>query len=590
MPSRFYRGNWAGHNFEGADIRGVIFTEANLSNANFRGAKSGLHPIWQTSLLLISFTLNALLVTCFEIAGQLVANRLIPVDSQGIYPDDTLNNYIIATITFEIFIVFFVFSFYKGLEEAFKITSIVGVLTIGLIVFLALISAGIAILSLGDMIALINGSINGSVIGLGVGFLAFTIAIIICTVKIISGNRIKKLLTLFTFFIAIPVAIFLYQSKAHNLTIIIGWSFAWLGVILGKYIAKLALNRDKRYALVFNIAVFIACLGGTKFRGADLTEANFQEAILKCTDFRSTDKKITNITRTSWLHAKELDFALVGESYLQYPQVQKLLVENYGQEQNLDGLNLEGISLKGRNLVDTSFIGANLNHANLQDADLSGSKLKQTQLDGADFTGATLTGAYIEDWNITSDTKFYGISCKYVYMRLPTKEKPNPLRKPDNEDEVFEDGDFGDFIKPIIETLDLYHNQNVDPRAIAIAYEKLAEKNPEAELEIVAIEKRGEDKILLRVKTAINVNLSILSAKYFLYYNDIKKLIEPEFQQILIEKDSRIRDLHTTINTLLSTPKLEFITTIDNRSINTNGGNYNENIEGDYIQRDYSES
>jgi len=25
--------------------------------------------------------------------------------------------------------------------------------------------------------------------------------------------------------------------------------------------------------------------------------------------------------------------------------------------------------------------------------------------------------------------------------------------------EVFEDGDFGDFIKPIFDTLDLYHNQ-----------------------------------------------------------------------------------------------------------------------------------
>ena len=388
----------------------------------------------------------------------------------------------------------------------------------------------------------------------------------------------------------IPIAVFLYQSKAHYLTIIIGWSFAWLGIVLGRYIATLALRRDKRYALVFNSAVFLASWGGTSFRGADITEANFQEAILKCTDFRSTDKKITNITRTSWLYAKELDFALVGESYLQYPQVRKLVVESYGQEQKLDGLNLEGISLQGKNLVDTSFIGANLNHANLQDANLSGAKLKQTQLDGTDFTGATLTGAYIEDWNITSDTKFDGVSCKYVYMRLPTKGNPNPLRKPDNEDEVFEDGDFGDFIKPIIETLDLYHNQNVDPRAIAIAYKKLAENNPEAELEIVAIEKRGEDKILLRVKTSPNISRSRLSAEYFLYYNDIKKIIEPEFQKILEEKDSRIRDLSTMINTTLNSPKFESKTTIYNRFINTNGGNYNENIEGDYIQGDYSES
>ncbi|BAZ70821.1 hypothetical protein NIES4106_56180 (plasmid) [Fischerella sp. NIES-4106] len=118
-------------------------------------------------------------------------------------------------------------------------------------------------------------------------------------------------------------------------------------------------------------------------------------------------------------------------------------------------------------------IGADLSEANLQDADLSRAKLVQTQLDGTDFTGATLTGAYIEDWGITTDTKFDGVRCEYVYMRLPTKENPDPLRKPDNREEVFADGEFGDFIKPIVDTLDLYHNQGVDPRAIAIAFKQL---------------------------------------------------------------------------------------------------------------------
>ena len=60
-------------------------------------------------------------------------------------------------------------------------------------------------------------------------------------------------------------------------------------------------------------------------------------------------------------------------------------------------------------------------------------------------------------------------------MRLPTKEKPNPYRKPDNWQENFEGNDFADFIKPLFDTLDLYHNQGVDPRAIAISWKKLAE-------------------------------------------------------------------------------------------------------------------
>ena len=191
----------------------------------------------------------------------------------------------------------------------------------------------------------------------------------------------------------------------------------------------------------------------------------------------------------------------------------------------------------------------------LQDADLSRAKLVQTQLDATDFTGATLTGAYIEDWGITNETKFPGVRCEYVHMRLPTKEDPQPWRKPDNNAEVFADGEFGDFIKPIVDTLDLYHNQGVDPRAIAISFKELAENNPEAELEIVAMERRGKDKFLLRAKTAPETDKSQLSAEYFESYNRLKALAQQEFQPLIAEKDSRIRSLENFVNTALKTPK-----------------------------------
>ena len=108
---------------------------------------------------------------------------------------------------------------------------------------------------------------------------------------------------------------------------------------------------------------------------------------------------------------------------------------------------MRGVNFQGANLVNASFIGTNLSQANLQYADLSRVKLVQAQLDGTDFTGATLTGAYIQDWGITSNTKFDGVKCEYIYMRLPTKENPDPLRKPENNQEVFADGEFRTFIK-----------------------------------------------------------------------------------------------------------------------------------------------
>lgn len=57
-------------------------------------------------------------------------------------------------------------------------------------------------------------------------------------------------------------------------------------------------------------------------------------------------------------------------------------------------------------------------------------------------------------------------------MQLPTPENPEPCCKPDNNKEEFEMGDFADFIKPIVDTLDLCHNQDIDPRAIAILCSK----------------------------------------------------------------------------------------------------------------------
>ncbi len=44
-----------------------------------------------------------------------------------------------------------------------------------------------------------------------------------------------------------------------------------------------------------------------------------------------------------------------------------------------------------------------------------------------------------------------------------------------------------------MQTLDLYHNQIVDPRLVAIAFHDLTEKHPDAEIEIISIEKKGKN-------------------------------------------------------------------------------------------------
>jgi predicted ATP-dependent protease len=129
----------------------------------------------------------------------------------------------------------------------------------------------------------------------------------------------------------------------------------------------------------------------------------------------------------------------------------------------------------------------------------------------------------------------------------------NRRRKPDSWAETFSDDDFADFIKPIADTLDLYHNQDVDPRAIAISFKQLAEKHPDADLEIVAMEKRGQDKFLLRAKTAPEANHSELSAEYFSTYNQLKSLPQNALIVLIAEKDNQIRMLAGQVDTALKT-------------------------------------
>ncbi|MEH2148890.1 pentapeptide repeat-containing protein [Nostoc sp.] len=353
--------------------------------------------------------------------------------------------------------------------------------------------------------------------------------------------------------LASAVAVSLSRPTSGKIIVVViiseALALAFAVTLFSIYIGWRAMKGDEKYALIRNIAVGFAATGGTSFRGANLTGANFTQATLKSTDFRNTI--LTNIC---WHQAKMLDRVRPGSTYLQNSQVRQLLVTGQGQDKNFDRQILRGVNLEKANLADASFIGADLSEANLQDADLSRAKLKQTQLDGTDLTGATLTGTYIEDWGITNTTKLHGVRCEYVFMRLPTKEDPDPLRKPDNKQEVFTDGDFADFIQPIFDTLDLYHNQGVDPRAVAIAFKNLTQNHPEAELEIVAMEKRGDDKLLIRAKNAALSDKSQLRAEYFDDYNQLKALSQSQ-QLLLVEKDKRIISLENMVDTALKQPK-----------------------------------
>lgn len=531
LRGRSFKGrkDLAGADFSYADIRGTDFTNANLRGANFSHATAGLQRHWVIGLVVLVLLLSVL--SGFAAALSDVWATYFPKAIQ----ENTISPGVIVFIVFILVVVFAIVIVHQGWEAALGAGAVVGAVTVvaagfeavdvARVGFGAVVSAlvGALAVAVGGAVAWADGWSSICVLAWS-GSIAWTLTV--------AGNGV-------------------YFGANWLLTI--AWAGSEVVVIasLGTYLGWRLVTKNQTFALVQQVVVAVIAIGGTSFRGADLTDADFTQATLKSTNFRKA-----NVTRTCWFNAKKLDHALVETTYLEKSQVQELVITKEGQDKNCDGLRLRGLNLHGANLADASFIRADLSEANLQDATLLRAKLKQTQLDGTNLTGACLTGACIEDWGITPETKLDGVQCEYVFTRLATKDDPNPHRKPDNWAETFEDGDFADFIAPLVKTLlDLYHNQQINPRAVQLAFSELVENNPGAELSVISVETRGKnyDKLLIRAKVAEDANTSELSAEYFSNYYRYQTLPPEALRSLLAEKDKTILMLAGQVDNALKT-------------------------------------
>ncbi|MGL5943786.1 MAG: pentapeptide repeat-containing protein [Waterburya sp.] len=597
----FQRLNLKGQSFKGkdlsradfseTDIRSANFSGANLQKAKFTNAKCGLGMAAKGLLYVLPLLITAIL-------GFFLID--IATTVSPIFNFSCPENRITAWASwFELFLyVLFVSILDQGIINAvfiFVFSIILGVIFV--VSLQPQLQASVTMVNALEIIRAVSYLIAISVLTtiliaatLAVEKRSFLVAVASVSIFIVLGTFAGK--GILQGQGAVPKAV--PVSGEHG--VLFAGAVIIITTLLGIYIGWRAMRDDPRDAWVRSFAIAFAAMGGTSFRDADLTGANFTGAKLKSTDFRKA-----NLTCVRWYGAKMLDRVRPGDTYLKSTQVRQWLL-GAGIDKNFDGQKLQGVNFQGADLTDASFIDANLSEASLQEVDLSRAKLVQTQLDGADFTGATLTGAFIEDWGITSSTNLNKVKCEYVFMRLPPEKRPkwlplpveesldlNPRRKPDNWEEVFEGDDFADFIKPIFDTLDLYHNQGVDPRAIAISWKQLEENNPDAELKFSSMEVKGEDNLLLRLKTAPDANLSKLNAKYFDTYNHFKE----ESKKLLAEKDNRIQALETMVNTALQCPGFyaenynhqgDNEMAGDHRNIKIDQGNYNEKIEGNYME------
>jgi len=576
----FRKQDLSGADFSYADIRGADFTDATLVEADFSHIYAGLQSRWLIILILASLILAFVAGLDSAYGGASIGVLLVHRGSYGL---DFLFS-ILALLT----LVGFVFLATRrgwGTEVG------------GLAVILASTIAFVAAVGTSEAIAgaVVQAvAIAGAVAGLVTGALAITATRMLADKSILGVAIVLALLGSVTgASLGIP-----QDSSGALISGAIGAgiatvALAWLSI----YAANQTLADDSRYFLIRSLTITLCATGGTSFKNANLSGANFAQAQLKHTDFRKT-----TLTNTNWYQAKSLKYARTSGTYLANSPIRELVVTKDGRAKSFDRCDLSELNLQDANLVDASLIGANLSGANLENADLSKAKLVQAQLYRTNLIRACLTGAYIQDWAISTDTRLGAVKCEYIYMKLPTSNDPDPWRKPDNRHETFKEGDFADFIAPIVKTLDLYRQQNIDPRqvastfktldlyhyegidpsAAAVALKQLAEAYPEAALEVVALEGRGEEKVRLQARVTDRVDQSQLNVEYFEKYQQLSSLPYSDLQTLLTgiaEKDERIRSLEKMVITAIQSNK-SYIETYYNlgdsvtekSSININAG------------------
>lgn len=545
--ANFGEAQLAESSFQGADICGVNFARATLLRADFTQAIAGIRPTINILLIIALIGLAAVSGVAHGHASGITFSDTPLVSSLN---EEAYHHYLLIprTVMLAALTIFATVSMWSGIGNSLAAIAlaVTGIFLTATVVALAFFKA-----TLWNVVDYSLWGVAGSMAWAAFG--TVTLAINGTMLSVLGSVKL------------VPIAVLAASLGTIGLTVIepdflTSWQHpeAWAVALffngLGGYLAWRAYQAQPHFRWIRRLAVFlVTAIDSTDFSQADLTEADFTAATLGKAKFQNQ----VCLTRTCFYQAKKLEHARLHETYLSLPKVRRLLVEKQvtGEFNQFDSLNLRGINLRGAILTEGSFVGADFSEADLQDANLSRANLTRVQLDKALLTGVTLTGAIIEGWSITHQTQLHGVACEYVFMKWvqPGDADQNPLRKPDSYRETFKSGEFVDFIQPLFTTLDLYHTQDVDPRAIAISYKHLEESYPEAHLDIVAVEKRGQQKeqVLLKVEATHDVDLSELSEAYLETYNQLRQLPRNSLLLLVAEQNCQIHLLTQRIQSML---------------------------------------
>ena len=263
---------------------------------------------------------------------------------------------------------------------------------------------------------------------------------------------------------------------------------------------------------------------------------------------------------------------------------------NKGGKAKLEQAKLIRTKLIRTKLNEAKLTRAKLNGADLIHADLSKADLSRIQALSANFQEAILTGACIEHWNINSETNLDNVICDYIYLKQNQQE-----RRPHDPNKNFAPGEFTKLFQKALETVDLIFSDGIDWQAFLISFQNLQTECGTDELGIQAIERKPGDSFVVRVEVPPDTNKAEVEKYLKREYEIQLKAIEQRYRLELKAKNNEIEIYKQKSTDILELAKLAASRPINisqtqgnnmagDRNIHMGSGNYNERIEGDYVQ------
>ena len=590
LRGQSFRGeNLSNANFSKADIRGASFSNASLQNTDFSGAIVGrLRHYW---------IINFVLIICFAITGFIIGfSGLLSI---SLLPNNIENN-VLSIIWPRAMLLFFVLIIYAVIYEFNEIIAtmcmiliiaiVIGLVTIGhwigwpfaligsfflfqgwyvllgktgtgtgsefLLIFSILISGIFYFVALiFPLIAIFQGSGSFAlaislILSTAISLITFSTGVLslafLFTIALIHIDSKLKIITLFsTIIIAISSALVSVTIGLEVFVFDRFFIFAQVltGIAISIRISQYTLKGYERFFALLKAAITLNSIGGTSFRTADLTYANFTGV-----KFRSTNFRNASIKRTRWYKAEGLDKVrgnnkVFANKYIQDNKIQKLVTTCKGEYENLSRMNLHELNFENASFINTDFTDANLNQANLKGANLSQAKLVRAQLDSTDLSQACLTGACIEDWKISNKTNLDKVICDYIYLKAGQQE-----RRPSNPNRNFEPGEFAKLVDETRKTVDLIFSKGVDLKALAYSWKNTQVLNEDTPLAIQSIEDNGDGDVLIKVNVPQNADKDKIKGDFWQGYEFAKETLKEQFDARLLDKDTYIKQLYYSLN------------------------------------------